>query len=212
MTDQCSFYNDKILDYLDGKLEEGAEKQLQKHLDACPHCRRELVQWEKMLNLLELPEENPGPGFTCSVLDAIHSQENGVAELQSAAWSIKNLTLALSGIFLLAVSIFLWLLSGAEQPLLHTAAQSIRIIMETALGLLPAPLTLGLYQLGSSLGTFLAAVLSGLQQKLLFICSLSETLFVVIRALPPTTWAVILAAGFISSLLLGRMLENDIEI
>jgi hypothetical protein len=77
---------------------------------------------------------------------------------------------------------------------------------------LPAPLILGLYQLGSSLGTFLAAVLSGLQQKLLFIYSLSETLFVVIRALPPTTWAVILAAGLISSLLLGRILGNDITI
>jgi predicted anti-sigma-YlaC factor YlaD len=212
MTDKCSFYKDKILDYLDGELAEKAEKQFRQHLNICPHCRRELTQWEGMFNLLELPEEDPGMEFTCSVLNAIHSQERGTTDLQPDPWSIKHLTLALTGIFLLAFSISIWLLIGARQPLFHTAAQSIRIIMEAALGLLPAPLILGLYQLGSSLGTFLAAVLSGLQQKLLFIYSLSETLFVVIRALPPTTWAVILAAGLISSLLLGRILGNDITI
>ncbi|MDD2555336.1 MAG: zf-HC2 domain-containing protein [Syntrophaceticus sp.] len=215
MTDKCSFYKDKMLDYLDGELAEEAEKQFRQHLDACPDCRRELMQWEGMFNLLELPEENPGQGFTESVLQTIKNQEhNKAADLQTekSSWSLRNLTLSLTGIFLLAFSISIWLLIGAGQPLFHTAAQSIRIIMEAALGLLPAPLILGLYQVGSSPGTFLAAVLTGLQQKLLFMCSLSETLFVIIRALPPTTWAVILAAGFISSLLLGRMLGNDIEI
>ncbi|HBG21992.1 MAG TPA: hypothetical protein DDW83_01910, partial [Peptococcaceae bacterium] len=64
MTDKCSFYKDKILDYLDGELAEEAEKQFRQHLDACPDCRRELMQWEGMFNLLELPEENPGQGFT----------------------------------------------------------------------------------------------------------------------------------------------------
>jgi predicted anti-sigma-YlaC factor YlaD len=214
MTDKCSFYKDKMLDYLDGELAEKAEKQFRQHLDVCPHCRLELTQWEGMFNLLELPEEEPGQGFTESVLQTINNQGHNKAadSPEKSSWSLRNLTLALTGIFLLAFSISIWLLIGARQPLFHTAAQSIRIIMEAALGLLPAPLILGLYQLGSSLGTFLAAVLSGLQQKLLFIYSLSETLFVVIRALPPTTWAVILAAGLISSLLLGRILGNDITI
>lgn len=215
MTKRC-IYQDKIPVYLDGELEREAEALFSQHLKSCPQCRQELTKWEGMFNLLELPEEDPGPGFTNSVLEAINNQEQqGPVDFQPALifrspWNMKNLTLVLTGVFLLAFSLSYWLVAGTGQlPLIHAVGQSVRIIMETALGLLPTPLAVVIYQVESSLGAFLVAVLSGLQQKLLLLFSLGEALFVIIRALHPVTWAVLLATGFISSLLLGRMLGNE---
>ncbi|CEO87844.1 zf-HC2 domain-containing protein [Syntrophaceticus schinkii] len=212
LTQRC-MNTDKIPDYLDGELKGEAEVLFKQHLKDCPQCRQELKKWEAMFSILELPQQDPGPGFANSVLEAINHQQTEAINLQPAGirspWKLKNLALLLAGVFLLAFSLSCWLLAGAGQlPLIHAVGQSCRIILETALGLLPAPLAAVIYQVESSLGGFLVALLSAVQQKLLFLFSLGEAFFVIIRALSPVTWAVMLATGFVSSLLLGRMLGN----
>jgi anti-sigma factor RsiW len=219
MTKSCSAYKDKIPAYLDGELGEEDETVLRRHLKFCPQCRRELTKWEEMFSLLQLPQEDPGPGFADSVLEAINLQE--VQEQKKAAALrfrgfasrnpriMKNLNLGLTGIFLLAFSLSCWLLAGTKQlPLIHALGRSGRIIMDTVLDLLPTPLMAVIFQAGSGMGEFLAALLSGMQQKLVFLFSLSETFFVIARAISPVTWAVTLAAGFISIMLLGKVLGN----
>jgi len=215
MTDKRCVYQEQITTYLDGELERETAAQFKEHIESCPQCSQELKEWEGVFDLLKLPEEEPGPGFTKSVLNALHRQKGETADLKQNPlilhdpWNIKNLTLVLSAIFLLAFSITSWLLTGAEQLLLiHHISRFVGIFVDTVFSLLPAPLAAWLYQVGNYLSLFADAVLTGLQQKLLLLLSWGETFFMLIRLLPPTAWVFMLVTGFIACLILGRLLEN----
>lgn len=215
MTDKRCVYQEQITTYLDGELERETAAQFKEHIESCPQCSQELKKWEEVFNLLKLPEEEPGTGFTNSVLCAIHRQEGETADLKQNPlllhdpWNIKNLTLMLSGIFLLAFSITAWLVTGGGQLLLiHTISRFAGIFVDTVFGLLPEPLAAWVYQVGNYLALFADAVLTGIQQKLLLLLSWGETFLMLIRLLPPIAWVVMLVTGFISCLILGSLLEN----
>ncbi len=213
MTEKCTG-QDEIAAFLDGELKGEAEALFKQHLEGCPRCRLELTKWQEMYSLLDLPPVDPGTGFAESVLAAINPLQNETATLQTEGMRyprrLKNTALLLAGVLLVAVSLSSWLFSvPGWLPLLEAAGESCRLVLRTAFGLLPAPMAMILYQLVNSLGGFLASLLPVLQQKLLFLFSLGETFFVVIRALPPLFWPVMLATGFISSLLLGKLLGNE---
>lgn len=49
----CQKYEDKLIDYIEGKLSSKAELELHDHLMNCAACQRELEQQQEMLNLLD---------------------------------------------------------------------------------------------------------------------------------------------------------------
>lgn len=212
---RCCDYKEWIPAYLEGELEKKTAEKLKQHLESCPRCFQELRQWEKFFSLLELPEEDPGPDFAASVLEAAHpDQQRGTAVSPAGTirnpWNLRNLTIGLVMIFLLACAIpAWWIASSGQLPLYYAAAELTGAILKAIVELLPVPLAAGLEQAGSILLGFWTAVLFAVKQGSLLLLSLMETLFVLVRALPPATWVVLLVTGFVSSMLLGKLLGTD---
>ncbi len=214
---RCCDYKEMIPAYLEGELEQKTAEELKQHFESCPQCFQELQQWEKIFNLLELPEEDPGPDFAASVMEAVHREEQRAAASPARTirnpWNLRNLTIGLVMVFLLACTLPTCLIANSVQlPLFYAAAELTRAILKAIVDLLPVPLAAVFTQAGSILLGFWSAVLFAAKQCLLLLLSLMETLFILVRALPPTTWVVLLTLGFTSSLLLGKLLGTDYKI
>ena len=77
---ECQNIREYIEDYLEGRLSAQEAAEIEKHLDSCSECQKELKQWQKLfqeLSSLSLSsaEEQPSSDFTVQVMQKIGQQE-----------------------------------------------------------------------------------------------------------------------------------------
>jgi len=77
---ECQNIREYIEDYLEGRLSAQEAAEIEKHLDSCSDCQKELKQWQKLFQglsslSLTLAEEQPSSDFTAQVMQKIAQQE-----------------------------------------------------------------------------------------------------------------------------------------
>jgi len=86
----CETAQAQLLDYVEGELEEARRPGLQEHVAACPHCRRELQEIERLRGVLGR-ERVPDPGaafwaeFPDRVWQAYRSEQSAAPRLGPGA-------------------------------------------------------------------------------------------------------------------------------
>ncbi len=70
-TINCETACDMMFDYIDGTLSEADISLLQRHLDECEACRKELAERREMLALVKLSRYNPPSELKASVMEKI---------------------------------------------------------------------------------------------------------------------------------------------
>ena len=64
----CSRMETRILGYIDGRLKESEQREMEKHLAACPTCKVRVNEFRAVGNLLdELPQIEPSSAFDIRV-------------------------------------------------------------------------------------------------------------------------------------------------
>lgn len=73
---KCDFYEERIMEYLDGELNPQAKLDLEEHLKNCAHCTKFLLDIQKQyLMLSEMPLLSPTQGFTRKVMAEIRREK-----------------------------------------------------------------------------------------------------------------------------------------
>ncbi|MCM3406025.1 anti-sigma factor [Cytobacillus oceanisediminis] len=54
-------YCDTLIDYFNGHLDNEEKQNFERHLDKCPECKKELKEWESMIDILPYSSEPADP-------------------------------------------------------------------------------------------------------------------------------------------------------
>jgi hypothetical protein len=73
----CERVRERMMEWLDGRIDPATANELKAHLDHCPACQRELAQLRQMAALLEVPAAvRPSPALRRGVLAAIEAEKS----------------------------------------------------------------------------------------------------------------------------------------
>jgi len=82
----CERARERMMEWMDGRLDPATATELKAHVDRCPECQRELAAMRQMVNLLDAPVTmKPSNSLRRGVLAAIESEKGG-----SAARSVRG--------------------------------------------------------------------------------------------------------------------------
>lgn len=72
----CDFYEERIMEYLDGALDARGKRDLEQHLSKCVHCSEFLEAMQRQYAMLsDLPLLSPGQDFTQKVMTKIYNEK-----------------------------------------------------------------------------------------------------------------------------------------
>ncbi|AYO31678.1 hypothetical protein D2962_14695 [Biomaibacter acetigenes] len=72
----CDFYEERIMEYLDGALDARGKRDLEQHLSKCVHCSEFLEAMQRQYVMLsDLPLLSPGQNFTQKVMTKIYNEK-----------------------------------------------------------------------------------------------------------------------------------------
>lgn len=72
----CDFYEERIMEYLDGALDARGKRDLEQHLSKCVHCSEFLEAMQRQYAILsDLPLLSPGQNFTQKVMTKIYNEK-----------------------------------------------------------------------------------------------------------------------------------------
>lgn len=72
----CDFYEERIMEYLDGALDARGKRDLEQHLSKCVHCSEFLEAMQRQYAMLsDLPLLSPGQNFTQKVMTKIYNEK-----------------------------------------------------------------------------------------------------------------------------------------
>lgn len=72
----CDFYEERIMEYLDGALDARRKRDLEQHLSKCVHCSEFLEAMQRQYAMLsDLPLLSPGQDFTQKVMTKIYNEK-----------------------------------------------------------------------------------------------------------------------------------------
>ncbi len=72
--------SERLQDYAEGVLPQGVAARIRVHLDSCPPCSTEVVEWQELFSSLgTLPGLAPDTGFADRVMDAVGSRARPAA-------------------------------------------------------------------------------------------------------------------------------------
>lgn len=133
----CSNVASRLDDYLDGRLDVRDEESMQRHLEACPGCRRALERTLALaVALRSLPAPAPRPGFLEEALSR-------AAARRASRWPLP--ALALAATLVLGLALGALLASRADDQAVHLALeqpQTVRLVFHSAQPLAGATLSL----------------------------------------------------------------------
>lgn len=73
----CERVRERMIEWLDGRLDPATATELKAHVDRCSGCQRELAASRQMINLLEVPAPaRPSPALRRGVLAAIEAEKD----------------------------------------------------------------------------------------------------------------------------------------
>jgi anti-sigma factor RsiW len=95
---------ERIYRYLDGELDQAERRDLERHLDGCPSCRRALAERRRVGEAAAgLPDLALPPGFSRRVMERIERPRvTALGWLVLAAGSCASMVIVIAGLFLLA--------------------------------------------------------------------------------------------------------------
>ncbi len=81
----CERVRERMMEWLDGRIDPATATELKAHVDQCPACQRELAQMRQMVTLLEVPAPvRPSPALRRGVLAAIEAEKSDAHRAPSA--------------------------------------------------------------------------------------------------------------------------------
>lgn len=73
----CQRARERMMEWMDGRLDPATATELKAHVDHCPECQRELASLRQMVNVLDAPVTvKPSPNLRRSVLAAIAAEKS----------------------------------------------------------------------------------------------------------------------------------------
>ena len=103
----CERMENRILAYMDGRLNENERAEVQKHLDACPACRVRATEFSSVSDLLdELPVIEPSPAFDVRVRARIAAEPIRQSWWASWGWLRPSPRIAFAASMLLLATVF----------------------------------------------------------------------------------------------------------
>jgi len=106
---KCKKFETWILRSLDGRLTEGEEDRLQRHLKICSLCRQKQREYKTLLILLSQEKQpEPKPYFWERLLEEIKEQKAHSFWLAVKRWSLRAVPLSLLIVFLMALAVILF--------------------------------------------------------------------------------------------------------
>jgi predicted anti-sigma-YlaC factor YlaD len=101
MKAECLKFKEMLPDALDGELTPAGRKEFDRHLAACPSCRREFEAAERALAVFAaLPRTEPSPAFVTGVMvKARRARARAARTGRVLSWTTVGATAALSGAF-----------------------------------------------------------------------------------------------------------------
>lgn len=95
---------ERIYRYLDGEMDQAERREFERHLDACPSCRRALAERRRVAEAAAgLPNLELPPDFSRRVMDRIdRPRVTALGWLVLAAGSCASMVIVIAGLFLLA--------------------------------------------------------------------------------------------------------------
>lgn len=82
----CERVRERMMEWLDGRIDPATATELKAHVDHCPECQRELAQTRQMVTLLEVPAAvRPSPALRRNVLAAIEAEKNDAQKAGAGA-------------------------------------------------------------------------------------------------------------------------------
>jgi len=73
----CERVRERMMEWLDGRIDPATATELKAHVDHCPECQRELAQMRQMVTLLEVPAPvRPSSNLRRQVLAAIEAEKS----------------------------------------------------------------------------------------------------------------------------------------
>jgi len=115
---KCEEVETKIIDYLDGKLQESERLEIEKHLETCERCLDELNESQQILNLISNDEiGKPDDSLRINFYHMLHSEINkneknnksSFSEPSSSWYNLRHYRIA-AGIAILICGTFIGLL------------------------------------------------------------------------------------------------------
>jgi anti-sigma factor RsiW len=106
----CARMERRILSYLDGRLKEGEQLEMEKHLQACTACRLRAQEFRAVSGLLdELPMIEPSPAFDTRVHARVAAEP---AKKNWWAWLAPSPRVAFAASMLLLATVWIGSHSG----------------------------------------------------------------------------------------------------
>lgn len=101
MKAECLKFKEMVPDALDGELTPAGREEFDRHLAACPSCRREFEAAERTLAVFAaVPRPEPSPAFVAGVmLKARRARARAARTRRALSWTTAGATAALSGAF-----------------------------------------------------------------------------------------------------------------
>jgi uncharacterized protein HemX len=136
---ECAKFEEQLVDYLAGELDDARSVELQRHLDGCASCRALLDDYRKIVSAYrELPEAEPSPESTAAILAESRGERFSGAEVVSIAppprRSRSYLAVGIGLAAMIALGLALWFEHGRrveqEQATLEALAERDRLQME----------------------------------------------------------------------------------
>lgn len=137
MTDTVNHLGATLQDFLDGRLDDTRQVEVQAHLEACPQCRSELeaLRWVRDVALKQLPGEKMPPALADRVAAALDAAD-GRTRL-AASWTNRRRgwRWAAAGAVLAAAALALLLVSRPPANLVDAVARDFARYSNGALAL-----------------------------------------------------------------------------
>jgi anti-sigma factor RsiW len=117
----CGRMEGRILEYVDGRLNEGERLEVQKHLESCAVCRLRVHEFSAVSSLLdELPMIEPSPAFDARVHALVAAEP---AKKSWWAWTLPSPRVAFAASMLLVATVWL----SSHQPGMNVANNPVQL-------------------------------------------------------------------------------------
>ena len=111
----CVKMESRILAYMDGRLKDSEQAEMEKHLAACPECRVRANEFRSVSDLLgELPMVEPTPAFDVRVRARVAAEP---VKLRWWAWMRPSPRIAFAASMLLLATLWIGYRKEAVAPL-----------------------------------------------------------------------------------------------
>jgi len=111
----CKQIEEKLVPYLDGKLNPAGRRQMDAHLALCANCRQRAAEFRMVWDVLEdLPAISPSPAFDAMVRARVANEPRRTGIL---SWFVPSLRIGFAATALIIFSLWLSFYRPSREPM-----------------------------------------------------------------------------------------------